>query len=124
MNLCFQYTSVTPSYDTQQVYFARLHKTINWEDMLLESLYYNLNFPPYYGFNWDAFDECINDLSWIDEKKVVLFHEQLPNIKLESLQIYLEILNRAVIHWNNDTEHDFEAIFMETDRFRILKVMK
>ena len=26
-----------------------------------------LSFPDYFGWNWDAFDECITDLSWLDD---------------------------------------------------------
>jgi len=123
MELNFQYSIDIPSYDTQEVYFVRPHKVINWEHMLLESLYYDLSFPHFTEFEWAAFDEGIKDLSWINEKKIVLFHDKLPNIKLKALRVYLEKLNDAVIHWTNKTEHDFEVIFMETDRSRILKVI-
>lgn len=31
-----------------------------------------LQFPWYFGENWDAFDECINDLGWLRERHIVV----------------------------------------------------
>ncbi|GAB6041820.1 barstar family protein [Endothiovibrio diazotrophicus] len=32
-----------------------------------------LSFPDYFGNNWDAFDECVADLEWIDLPGYVVF---------------------------------------------------
>ncbi len=34
------------------------------KDALLAALGRALDFPDYYGGNWDALEECLNDLSW------------------------------------------------------------
>lgn len=34
------------------------------KDALLTAVGHALNFPDYYGANWDALEECLGDLSW------------------------------------------------------------
>lgn len=36
-----------------------------------------MHFPDYFGRNWDAFEECINDLSWAPARGYVLLYEHV-----------------------------------------------
>lgn len=37
-----------------------------------------LSFPDYFGWNWDAFDECIHDLSWLEGPMIHIVHPDIP----------------------------------------------
>jgi hypothetical protein len=37
-----------------------------------------LQFPDYFGNNWDAFDECISDLSWLNAESFLIAHRDIP----------------------------------------------
>src|SRR4051794_5039285 len=45
---------------------------LNTKEELLSSMARALSFPDYFGENWDAFNECINDLSWLSVQGYVL----------------------------------------------------
>jgi RNAse (barnase) inhibitor barstar len=32
-----------------------------------------LDFPEYFGFNLDSFDEMLNDLSWLEQEKIAIY---------------------------------------------------
>lgn len=65
----------------------------------LRSFYRNiaqqLNFPDYFSYNLDSLDELINDLSWIEESKIIVLivnldqflHEEDEEIKAIILQM-------------------------------------
>lgn len=36
-------------------------------------------FPDYFGFNLDSFDEIINDLSWIENEKILIYFTNSEN---------------------------------------------
>ena len=56
-----------------------------------------LQFPEYFGENWDALRDCLRDLSWLSENKVVIYHEELPRLVAEGdLATYLDILHCTV----------------------------
>ena len=62
-----------------------------------------LRFPKYFGWNWDAFEECFADLSWLPpDRPIAIVHEELPfGPGGENRHIYIDVLrgiteNRAI----------------------------
>jgi len=79
-------------------------------------------FPSYFGRNWDALTDCLRDFGWIEERRIVIVHTDLPlRADEEALRIYLEILEQIVEEWrmlcNEDdsttmyAEHDVDVVF-------------
>ena len=111
-------------FDTSEVFYARLGPEIYKTEHLLQALYQLLWLPGYFGFNWDALDDCLTDLSWIQEKRVVLEHAGLPNIPEADLKIYLEILRDSVLDWKDEDDHCFEVVFNAEDRDRVIELLR
>ena len=57
------------------------------KDSLLLAIGRELSFPDYYGANWDALEECLNDMSW--QSGAIALHiehaAELPSALLETL---------------------------------------
>ncbi len=82
--------------------------TISDKNKLLQSFSEALAFPNYFGYNWDAFEECINDLEWLDASSyiIVLKNPENMNIGAHDHQILLEILNNASRAWMEGRQHN------------------
>lgn len=111
-------------FDTSEVFYARLGPEIYKTEHLLQALYQLLWLPGYFGFNWNALHDCLTDLSWIQEKRVVLEHAGLPNIPEAELKIYLEILRDSVLDWKDEDDHCFEVVFNAQDRDRVVELLR
>ena len=65
------------------------------------------HFPDYFGGNWDALLDCLRDLSWISNRKVVVVHSDVPlHNAPEDCRAYLEILEMALADWAESVEPD------------------
>ncbi len=61
-----------------------------------------MSFPAYFGANWDAFDECIRDLSWISAQKYILIYDRsdiFAKSHPEEWQIAQDLLQSAAQYW-------------------------
>lgn len=49
----------------------------------------------------------------------MLIHEQLPESPVHDLDIYLDILNDAILSWVDDDKHEPEVCFSLSDKQKI-----
>ncbi|MFS0491265.1 barstar family protein [Leadbetterella byssophila] len=68
-----------------------------------------LEFPDYFGFNLDSFDEMINDLSWMENEKLFLYFKNSENfLKKErnetKIQTLLDLLEATCEEWKWEEE--------------------
>ena len=79
---------------------------------LLQILGAGLRFPDYYGVNWDACEECIRDLSWLQESNVTIRHTDLPLAgDAAAAKTYLAILNDVVGKLTSRSPHRLVVVF-------------
>ncbi|MEI8378859.1 MAG: barstar family protein [Planctomycetota bacterium] len=93
----FQYSNgYWPIEESSRV--IRIPAGIGTKKQLLAILALGLDFPGYFGWNWDAFEECLRDLSWIPAPaKIVLIHHDLPLAHdVCEAATYLSILRDAI----------------------------
>jgi RNAse (barnase) inhibitor barstar len=63
-----------------------------------------LEFPDYFGHNWDALEECLADLEWLPAKGYILLITEASHVlpaDEEEFQTFLEILRDAGEAWGN-----------------------
>ena len=88
-------------------------------------------FPEYFGFNLDSFDEMLNDLSWLDTKKIAIFirnSEQFISKERnpDKLPTLLDLLDATCEDWKwVDESEDFEPkeltiVFTPSERIQTL----
>jgi len=58
-----------------------------------------LDFPPWFGANWDALEDCLADLSWSDAAGHVILIEGAAGARAEDLGVLEDILAAAASYW-------------------------
>ena len=65
-------------------------------------------FPDYFGNNWAAFDECINDLDRLNADSYILILENMDSILKDeqNFDILIRILRDTAREWQNGRNYD------------------
>lgn len=82
---------------------------------LLKNIASALNFPDWFGHNWDALEDCLTDLSWRDAPGHVLLLEGGADIGMLS-----DVLESAAQFWAGQGR-PFFAVFVDPHRRLRLK---
>lgn len=94
--LQFEYISDVTGFRASNAFVARLGGPLRRKRDLLRAVAANLKFPNYFGYNWDALEECLRDLSWLPvDETIILLHERLPLADERQRTIYIDILRSA-----------------------------
>jgi RNAse (barnase) inhibitor barstar len=102
----------------------RLPTDIAAKHELMTAFERELWFPLGFGRNWDALSDCLRDLEWMPDHKVVLVHEALPRLSDSDLSAYLSVLSHAVLSWRGESEHELEVVFPESERSRVQRLLQ
>lgn len=66
-------------------------------------------FPDYFGSNWAAFDECLNDLDWLPGEAYLLLLSDIDQVIKTSdntFKTLVETLERSVSEWTEGRNYD------------------
>ena len=71
-----------------------------------------LQFPSWFGANWDALEDCLGDLSWFKAGGHVLLFEGAADLPADERGILLDILASAAANWM-ERGRPFFAVFLD-----------
>jgi len=92
----FEYVTDLTGFRAPGWLVVRLGGQLRRKQDILRAVARGLKFPGYFGWNWDALEECLRDLSWLDVRVgIVLLHEHIPLTNTAQRSIYLDILKNA-----------------------------
>ena len=111
--------------DEMTGFYTEIPTGITSEEKLHKVLQKALRFPSYYGHNWNALDEVINDLDWLPKESIVIKHGDLPlaNDK-KAMEIYLDILKNANMMWSQYSDRSLIIVFPASLKDIVLRATK
>ena len=78
---------------------------IERKEHLLNHVANALHFPDQFGGNWDALEECLTDLEWVDAEGYLLYYDHIDgllNAHPDQFETLVEVLRDAVASWKED----------------------
>ena len=88
--------------------FAYFHidgKNVARKEQLLNHVATALHFPSDFGHNWDALEECLTDMEWVDASGYLIYYEHIESLQEahpDQFDTLVEILRDAVASWKED----------------------
>lgn len=99
------------NYLPEHSFIMELSKGIRDEDELFSEFNDKLNFPDYFGYNWNALYDLLRDFHWMNEKGIVIIHQDIPLFEDEERRNYLNVLFDASQDWKEGEEHYLQLVF-------------
>lgn len=82
-------------------------KNIERKEQLLNHVATVLQFPNHFGSNWDALEECLTDLEWVDGDGYLIYFDHIDGLLSahpDQFATFVEIVRDAVESWKDDGE--------------------
>ena len=82
-------------------------KNIERKEQLLNHVATVLQFPNHFGSNWDALEECLTDLEWVDGDGYLIYFDHIDGLLSahpDQFATFVEIVRDAVESWKEDGE--------------------
>lgn len=82
---------------------------------LMQCLQDALQFPEWFGRNWDALEDCLTDMSWHDDVGYVLLVDGGRELRRHDKALFLtlaDVLKSAADYWRG-AERPFWAFFLD-----------
>lgn len=80
-------------------------KNCKTEDAFLIEVAASFQFPYYYGENWPAFDECIQDLEWLNFSKIFVMFDDFSMAFRDQPSIQSLLQNRIAEYWSRAIDY-------------------
>lgn len=97
----------------------RIDGSLRDEEHIFDAFSSALAFPDYCGRNWNAFEECIRDLSWLSPKRqiVLILSDEagLLSLQNETWTLLLDVLSSASKEWAK-AHIDFRVLLVGTEK--------
>jgi hypothetical protein len=84
-------------------------------DEVMRYLSVNMSFPNYFSHNLNSFEECINDLEWLEDKKIVLIISNSKYLLTTENPSVKESFIEVLLEWNKNYEKAFLIIDSKTE---------
>ena len=82
---------------------------------LLRTIAEALDFPDWFGNNWDALEDCLTDLSWREAAGHVLVFEGTGSLPLDERGTLIDVVASAAQFWTQQGT-PFFAVFIDPGR--------
>lgn len=113
-----------PSHHAGEVFLINVSAGLASEFELFQQLSKAGKFPDYFGENWDALDELLNDFWWIQESQVVINHSDLPMKGLVGEQkIYVDILKGVVERSRERSDKQIVVLFPAKEKDNVARLL-
>jgi hypothetical protein len=90
-------------------------QAVKGKDELLRRIAVGLEFPGWFGGNWDALEDCLSDLSWQKADGWVVLFRDFAEASPDDIGVLVDVLRSAAQFWAENGRLFF-AVFIDPDR--------